>query len=361
MEGEKIRKIIHIDMDAFYASIEQRDNPKLKGKPIIVGGPPNTRSVVATCSYEARKYGIHSAMSSNLAAKLCPHAIFVSSHFDVYRKVSKQIRDIFKDYTDLVEPLSLDEAFLDVTMNKKNISSATTIAMEIKQRIQKITELTASAGVSINKFIAKVASDFNKPDGLTVVPPFKVLNFIEKLDIGKFYGIGKVTEQKMRKIGINTGADLKKLELNKLVKLFGKVGKFYYNISRGIDNRPVNPNWIRKSLGSEITLKIDIDNIEEITDILWKIALKLEKQLKKLNLKGKTVNLKIRYYDFETLTRSITLYKPIYKAEDIISDVKLLLNKTDAGLKKVRLLGISISKFENDNIIKKTYSLFDTH
>jgi DNA polymerase-4 len=347
---QKIHKIIHIDMDAFYASIEQRDTPKIKGKPVIVGGAPDKRGVVAACSYEARKFGIHSAMSSSRARKVCPEAIFIQPRFDVYRAVSTQIREIFLEYTDLVEPLSLDEAFLDVTENKKGVGSATLVAQEIKKKICEKTNLTASAGVSFNKFLSKVASDIDKPNGLTVITPEEADEFIEKLPIRKFFGIGEVTEKKMLDMGIKTGSDLKKIDQSKLVELFGKVGDHYYNIVHGKDNRPVNPNRIRKSIGKETTLNEDIDNIDQVIDILNQLALEVEELLKKHAIKGKTITLKVKYYDFQSITRSITVESPVVRKKDIIECIKGLLEKTDAGGKKVRLLGITISNFLGKNI-----------
>ena len=234
------RKIIHIDMDAFYASVEQRDNPALKGKPVAVGGD-YSRGVVAAASYEARKFGVYSAMSSAMAKIKCPQLIFVNPRFDVYRSVSNQIREIFIEYTDLVEPLSLDEAFLDVTVNKKNIQSATIIAGEIKQRILETTGLTASAGISINKFLAKVASDYQKPDGLFVIRPEDAERFVEQLPVEKFFGVGKVTSRKMKQMGIIKGFDLKRFDVQELIRKFGKVGAFYYDMARAIDTRPVEP------------------------------------------------------------------------------------------------------------------------
>ena len=337
-------------MDAFYASIEQRDTPKLKGKPVIVGGAPDKRGVVAACSYEARKFGIHSAMSSSSAYKLCSKAIFIRPRFDVYRAVSSQIREIFHEYSDLVEPLSLDEAFLDVTENKKGMSSATLIAQEIKKKIYKRTSLTASAGVSFNKFLSKVASDINKPNGLTVITPEEADEFIEKLPIRKFFGIGKVTEKKMLDMGIKTGSDLKKIDKSKLLKIFGKVGDHYYNIVHGNDNRPVNPHRIRKSIGKETTLNEDIDNIDQMFDILNQLALEVEELLKKHDIKGKTITLKVKYSDFQSITRSITVERPVIRRADIMKCIKGLLEKTDAGEKKVRLLGITISNFLGENI-----------
>ncbi len=341
------RKIIHIDMDAFYASVEQRDHPSLKGKPVIVGGDPASRGVVAACSYEARKFGIHSAMSSATAHRLCPKAVFIRPRFDVYQSVSGQIRAIFCEYTDLVEPLSLDEAFLDVTRNHKGMSSATLIAREIKQKIYEQTgRLTASAGVSFNKFLAKVASDFNKPDGITVVPPEAADEFIDKLPIRKFFGVGRVTEGKMLGIGIKTGADLKKYDKKQLLRLFGKTGGYYYDIAHGLDDRPVQPNRIRKSIGKETTLAEDIDDIDRMTEILESLSFKVENSLNRRDAKGRTVTLKVKYFDFKSITRSVTVENPVESASDIMKTVRPLLQKTEAGKKKVRLLGISISNFE---------------
>lgn len=337
-------------MDAFYASIEQRDNPELKGKSVIVGGAPDRRGVVAACSYEARKFGIHSAMSSHRAHKLCPEAMFIPPRFDIYRAVSAQIREIFYEYTDLIEPLSLDEAFLDVTENKKGMSSATLIAQEIKKKIYEKTGLTASAGVSFNKFLSKVASDMNKPDGLTVITPEEANEFIDKLPIRKFFGIGKVTEKRMLDMGIKTGADLKKVDKKKLVTLFGKVGEHYYNIVHGEDDRPVNPYRIRKSIGKETTLSEDIDSKEQMIDILNQLALEVEELLKKHDVKGKTITLKIKYFDFQNITRSITAEKTVVLSADIMKHIRELLEKTEAGKRKVRLLGITISNFADKDI-----------
>ncbi len=345
MAEDKVRKIIHVDMDAFYASVEQRDNPRLKGKPVIVGGNPQSRGVVAACSYEARKYGIHSAMASSMAYRLCPHAVFLPPRFDIYRQVSQQIRKIFYEYTDLVEPLSLDEAYLDVTENKKGMKYAADIAREILKRIVQETGLTASAGVSFNKFLSKVASDYRKPNGLTVITPKMADWFIDKLPIRKFYGVGKVTEQKMLGLGIKTGADLKKLPRQGLINLFGKAGSYYYDIAHGLDDRPVNPTWERKSLGQETTLGQDIDDKEEMLKILASLARDVGIYLKKGNLKGRTMTLKVKYYDFKQVTRSITPGEHICEAAVMMEYVPLLLDRTEAGKKKVRLLGLSISNF----------------
>ena len=345
---QPIRKIIHIDMDAFYASVEQRDRPELKGKPVIVGGDPNSRGVVAACSYEARKFGVHSAMASSTAYRLCPDAVFIRSRFDVYRAVSAQIREIFCEYTDLVEPLSLDEAFLDVTENYKGMPSATLIAQEIKKKIyQRTGKLTASAGVSFNKFIAKVASDINKPDGITVITPDMAEAFIDRLPIRKFFGVGKVTEEKMLRLGIKTGTDLKKYKKEQLIQFFGKSGSYFYDIAHGKDQRPVAPNRVRKSIGKETTLSEDIDDTDLMLEILDDIAAKLENSLMKRNAKGRTITLKVKYFDFQSITRSVTIEEPADSASVIIKYIRPLLSKTEVGSKKVRLLGISISNFND--------------
>jgi DNA polymerase-4 len=345
------RKIIHIDMDAYYASVEQRNNPGLRGKPVIVGGDPKSRGVVASCSYEARKYGIHSAMSSSKAFRLCPHAVFISGNFDEYIAVSKQIRNIFHDYTDIVEPLSLDEAYLDVTENNINCASATFIAQKIRKRIFQETGLTASAGVSFNKFLAKVASDYRKPDGITVITPDIADSFIDSLPIGKFYGIGKVTEQKMIDLGIKTGADLKQIPRDNLIKLFGKAGGYFYAIAHGLDDRPVEPNYTRKSIGKEITLESDIDDRERMTSVLKSLSLRVAEYLEENQTKGKTITLKVKYADFTSITRSITIGGPVDDADIILMHAENLLGKTEAGIKKVRLLGISISNLDGEDSV----------
>jgi len=350
-----IRKIIHIDMDAFYASVEQRDRSELKGKPVIVGGDPNSRGVVAACSYEAREFGIHSAMASATAYKLCPQAVFIRPRFDAYRAVSSEIRKIFYEYTDLVEPLSLDEAFLDVTENFKRMPSATLIAREIKKKIyEKTSKLTASAGVSFNKFLAKVASDINKPDGITVITPDMADEFINKLPIRKFFGVGKVTEEKMLNLGIKTGADLKKYKKEQLIQIFGKSGSYFYDIAHGMDDRPVEPNRIRKSIGKETTFSEDIDDTDQMIEILDDIAVRLENSLIKREEKGRTITLKVKYFDFQSITRSVTIDESADNATVIMKHIRLLLSKTEAGKKKVRLLGISISNFDDQiaNVIK---------
>ncbi len=337
------RKIIHVDMDAFYASVEQRDFPEYKGKPVVVGGSPQGRGVVAAASYEARKYGIHSAMPASRAIKLCPHAIILKPRFDVYREVSRQIRDIFFEYTDLVEPLSLDEAYLDVTENHINLPSATLIAIKIKKRIKEETALTASAGVSSNKFLAKIASDLDKPDGLSVITPEEAEAFIEKLPIGRFFGVGKATQVKMELLGIKNGEDLKSWDEVDLVKQFGKSGHHYYRIVRGNDTRRVKPNRIRKSIGKERTFADDVDDLDWIRVFLEQLSEKIAVTMKGMNAAGKTITLKVRYKNFETVTRSHTIGYYTNKAEDLADVSKRLLLETEAGAREVRLLGISVS------------------
>ena len=344
------RKIIHIDMDAFYASVEQMDFPELKGKPIAVGGS-EVRGVVSAASYEARKFGVRSAMSGVQAKRLCPDLIFVRPRFDRYTEISKRIRAIFKAYTDLVEPLSLDEAYLDVTVNKKGNPSATLIAEEIRQGIYDEIGISASAGISNTKFVAKVASDYNKPNGQKTVPPDEVEAFLEVLDIKKFYGIGKVTAEKMYHHGIFTGADLKARSREYLEEHFGKSGGFYYNIVRGIHYSEVKPNRVSKSVAAEHTFEENLTSELFMEERLAHIAETLERRLKKYNISGKTVTLKIKYSDFTTQTRSKTL--PYY-----ISDKGLLLENAQELMyqermkESVRLLGISLSNLNTE--VKKT-------
>ncbi|MDC6404354.1 MULTISPECIES: DNA polymerase IV [Maribacter] len=341
-----LRKIIHVDMDAFYASVEQLDNPDLRQKPVAVGGN-ELRGVVSAASYEARRFGVRSAMSGILAKKKCPDLIFVKPRFDRYKEISKQIRSIFYDYTDLVEPLSLDEAYLDVTVNKKGNPSATLIAKEIRDRILKETGLNASAGISINKFIAKVASDVNKPNGQKTVNPEEVQRFLEELEIRKFYGVGKVTADKMYGLGIFTGKDLKGKSLAFLEEHFGKSGSYYFQVVRGIHNSPVKPHRIPKSVGAERTFNENLSSEIFMLERLEHIASELEKRLQKSKIAGKTVTLKIKYSDFTLNSRSKTL--PYF-----ISDKKLILETAKELLyqerlqNSVRLLGISLSNLNTE-------------
>lgn len=343
---EQRRKIIHIDMDAFYASVEQRDNPEYRGKAIVVGGSPEGRGgVVAAASYEARKFGVRSAMPSKKAKELCPHLIFVYPRFAAYKEVSRKIREIFHRYTDVIEPLSLDEAFLDVTEDKQNIGSAIEIAKLIKQQIKEETGLTASAGISSSKFVAKVASDLQKPDGLTFIGPSKIEPFMEKLPVEKFFGVGKVTAQKMKGMGLHTGADLKKLSEEELVKHFGKSGRFFFRIVRGIDNRIVQPDRETKSMGAEDTFSYDLTTAEEMNAELDKIAVIVFERLQKYQLKGRTITLKIKYHDFRQITRNHSFPYPVGDLETIAETAKQLLMKSGLENVKVRLLGISLSNF----------------
>lgn len=342
-QADKIRKIIHIDMDAFYASIEQRDNLELRGKPVAVGGLPSQRGAVCAASYEARKYGIHSAMPSRTAIQRCQHLIFVKPRFDKYRAVSEEIRAIFFDYTDLVEPLSLDEAYLDVTIDKQDIGSAMVIAKQIRDRIRTDLDLTASAGVSINKFLAKIASDLNKPDGLSFIGPNDAEAFIEALPIEDFYGVGPATATKMKSLGIQTGADLKTWTQAKLTQAFGKVGSYYYRVARAEDNRPVNPNRIRKSIGAERSFFKDLSRIEEMETALVNIATEVCQRLQKNNRQGYTLTLKIKYDNYETITRSQTLAAPIKEEEQMLQMATRLLSKHVERDRPVRLLGITLS------------------
>ncbi len=342
------RKIIHIDMDAFFASVEQKDTPAFKGKPLIVGGQPQSRGVVAACSYEARRFGIHSAMPCAKAVKLCPQAIFTRPRIDRYREISTQVMAIFRSYTQLVEPLSLDEAFLDVTTNSQNQPSASILAESIRSQIYQELQLTASAGVSYNKFLAKVASDFNKPNGQTTIPPAKAIDFLSALPIRKFFGVGQVTERRMLSLGIKTGHDLRQLEEEQLIFHFGKIGSFLYHIVRGIDNRPVEPARIRKSIGSETTLTSDTDDKNEINATLAHLAEEIEHSLKIKKIGGYTLTLKVRYRDFTTVTRAQTVRTPIYSKEGIMFLLPGLLGSTNIGRQKIRLLGLSISKLTGD-------------
>ncbi|MCC9062335.1 DNA polymerase IV [Flavobacterium piscisymbiosum] len=340
------RKIIHIDMDAFYASVEQMDNPALLGKPVAVGGSEN-RGVVSAASYEARKFGVRSAISGVLAKKYCPEIIFVRPRFDRYKEISSKIHAIFHDYTDLVEPLSLDEAYLDVTQNKKGNPSASLLAQEIRLRILNEVGISASAGISINKFVAKIASDVNKPNGQKTVNPDEVEAFLEELPIRKFYGVGKVTTEKMYQLGIFTGTDLKSKSVEFLEKHFGKSGAFYYNVVRGIHNSEVKSNRITKSVAAENTFDVNLTSEIFMLEQLDKIATSLERRLQRHKISGKTVTLKIKYSDFTQQTRSKTL--PYF-----ISDKSLILETVEELLYQekmkdsVRLLGISLNNLNTE-------------
>ncbi|WP_310993352.1 DNA polymerase IV [Aequorivita marina] len=341
-----IRKIIHIDMDAFYASVEQLDNPELRGKALAVG-VSEKRGVVAAASYEARKFGVRSAMSGMAAKRNCPDLIFVPPRFDRYREISNQIRKLFFEYTDLVEPLSLDEAYLDVTENKKGNPSATMIAAEIRKKIKERTGLNASAGISINKFVAKIASDINKPNGQKTIVPEEVEPFLETLDVKKFFGVGKVTKEKMYRLGIYTGADLKNQSLEFLSENFGKSGTHYYNVVRGIHNSKVKATRKQKSLAAEHTFTENISSEIYMMERLKEIAVEVEQRLLKRKLAGKTVTLKIRYSDFSIQTRSKTIALFISSKELILEVVKELLYQ-EKMKESVRLLGISISNLNNE-------------
>ncbi len=350
-EISALRKIIHVDMDAFYASVEQMDDPNLRGKPLAVGGG-SERGVISAASYEARKFGVRSAMPGFKARRLCPDLIFVRPRFDRYKEISQEVRAIFYDYTDLVEPLSLDEAYLDVTQNKKGHPSATILAAEIRKRIFEEVGLTASAGISINKFIAKVASDYHKPNGQKTVPPEEVLDFLEQLDIRKFYGVGKVTAEKMYKLGIFTGSDLKAKSREFLDRNFGKSGSFYYDVVRGIHTSEVKPHRIAKSVGAERTFSENLTSELFMLERLEHIAEELEKRLKKYQLAGKTITLKIKYSDFTLQTRSKTL--PIFIADKslLLENAKELLYQEKLQ-NSVRLLGISLSNLNTDKTTKE--------
>jgi len=346
-EQPSLRKIIHIDMDAYYASVEQLDNPDLKGKPVAVGGSSD-RGVVAAASYEARKFGVKSAMSSVLAKRNCPDLIFVKPRFERYKEISNQIRAIFLEYTDLVEPLSLDEAYLDVTENKKGIPSATLIAKEIREQIKERTGLNASAGISINKFIAKVASDINKPNGQKTINPEEVEAFLEELQIRKFYGVGKVTAEKMYRLGIFKGLQLKEKSEEFLTEHFGKSGSYYYHVVRGIYLSEVKPDRIRKSLGAERTFNENIASEIYMLERLENIAEEIERRLKTSKVAGKTVTLKIKYSDFTLQTRSKTLAYYI-ASKDIILDTAKELLFQERMKDSVRLLGITLSSLNTGN------------
>jgi DNA polymerase-4 len=335
-------KIIHVDMDQFFAAVEQRDNPALRGKPIAVGHDAE-RGVVSTASYEARRFGVHSAQSIQVAKRLCPQLIIVEPHFQRYKEVSAQLRDIFHDYTDQIEPISLDEAFLDVTENKRGIEMAVDIAREIKQRIRTTTGLTASAGVSYCKFLAKIASDWRKPDGLTVIHPDRALDFIAQLKVEKIWGVGQKTAEKMHRMGIFTGQDLRNMSQNRLHQEFGKMGSVFYNFARGIDDRPVVSEWERKSVSCERTFETDISDRAAVTIHLYHTVLELVRRIEKNAFEGRTLTLKVKFLDFQQITRSITVDHILRTKDDILPLAKQLMEGVEFYSHPIRLLGLGVS------------------
>ncbi|AGT10269.1 DNA polymerase IV [Paracoccus aminophilus] len=341
--GERVRRIVHVDMDAFYASVEQRDNPSFRGKPVAVGGIK--RGVVAAASYEARRFGVRSAIPSSRALRLCPELIFVPPRFDVYRAISQQIREIFALYTPLIEPLSLDEAYLDLTDHLEG-RTATRIAQEIRRRIFETTGLTASAGVSYNKFLAKMASDQRKPNGLFVIPPEAGRDFVAGLPIGKFHGIGPATAARMEEHGIRTGADLRRQSLEFLTARFGKSGCYYWNVSRGIDHREVKPDRIRKSIGAETTFFSDLRDLAQASAELQPLAEKVWRHAQKAEDRGRTVTLKVKYGDFRQITRARSLPRPVHDAAEMLEIAQELLAPVFADPHGVRLLGVTLSGLE---------------
>lgn len=345
-------------MDAYYAAVEIRDNPQLKGKAIVVGGSPQSRGVVSTCSYEARKFGIHSGMPSSQAWRLCPHAIFIYPNFKVYKEVSETIRNIFHRYTDIVEPVSLDEAYLDVTENKVGEKYATNIAKRIKSDIFRETRLTCSAGVSYNKFLAKIGSELNKPNGIAVIPPERAEEILFKLPIGKFHGIGKVTAARMKKLGIHTGEDLHSWELKDLIKQFGKVGFFFYHVVRGIDNRDIVTTHEPKSISNENTFSKDVDSFDELIGELRRIAEKLSNRMMYKNIQGQCLTLKLRYDNFESITRNLSLPFLTNDLEIIYQSAEQLFIQHWDQSRKIRLLGIGVNKLDtSDQVEQLTLSL----
>ena len=348
-------KIIHVDMDQFYAAVEQQDHPELRGKPIAVGHDAE-RGVVSTASYEARRFGVHSAQSIQVAKRLCPQLIIVEPHFQKYKEVSAQLHEIFHDYTDLIEPISLDEAFLDVSENKKGIELGVDIAREIKQRIRETTGLTASAGVSYCKFLAKVASDWRKPDGLTVIHPDRALDFIAQLKIEKIWGVGLKTAEKMHRMGIFTGLDLRNMSLSRLTQEFGKMGQVFYDFSRGIDNRPVISEWERKSVSCEQTFESDINENAAVTIHLYHTVMELVRRIEKNDFEGRTLTLKVKFarereqtrqyakfQDFQQITRSITVDHVLRTKDEILPLAKQLMQQVEFHSHPIRLLGLGVS------------------
>ncbi|ASC72245.1 DNA polymerase IV [Halomicronema hongdechloris C2206] len=341
-----LRKIIHIDMDAFYASVEQRDTPAYQGRPLVVGGRPEQRGVVAAASYEARRFGIHAAMPSRTAQQCCPQVIFVKPRFDVYRQVSRQIHGIFRRYSDLIEPLALDEAYLDVTANKRHLPSAQATAQAIKRAIYQETGLTASAGVAMNKFLAKIASGHQKPDGLTLITPGQALAFVATLAIERFHGIGQVTATKMHGLGIYTGADLQQWSEAELVRHFGKVGRWYYQLARAADPRPVNPSRVRKSIGVERSFARDLETLAQLQQALAPLAEQVASRLKQRQRCGYTLTLKLKYADYRQITRSYTRSTPFETSAEIHAQATQLLIAHWQQQHRVRLLGIAIANLQ---------------
>ncbi|MCB5253030.1 MAG: DNA polymerase IV [Candidatus Cloacimonadaceae bacterium] len=341
-----MKKIIHVDMDAYFAAIECREDPSLKGKCVIVGGPPNSRGVVSTCSYEARKYGVHSGMSSHQAWRICPQAVFVHSNFHLYKEVSRQVRDIFYSWTDKVQPMSLDEAYLDVSENKMDEPDAVKIAQAIKDEVYRTTQLSCSAGVSYNKFLAKIGSDLNKPDGLTVITKENAREILFALPIGKFHGIGKVTSARMKKMGIHNGADLYQRSLEELMRIFGKAGFFYYNAVRGIDQREVVSVWEPKSISCENTFEEDIADLNILLDQLKKLAERLSSRMNLNDLRGQSLVLKLKYENFELITRSLILPESTNKYQVLYEYAEQLLIANWDVSRKVRLLGLGVTKLD---------------
>ncbi len=352
-----MRQIIHIDMDAFYASVEQRDFPQYRNKPVVVGGDPASRGVVATCSYEARTFGIHSAMACSQALRLCPQAIFVRPRFEVYRQISQQIRDIMFSYTDVVEPLSLDEAYLDVTQCNRTFGSPTLIAKAIQKDIQSKTGLTASAGISYNKFLAKIASDLDKPNGLTLITEKQGPNFVQQLPIGKFYGIGPATQEKMQCMGIYTGDDLLAWSLDELKPLFGKASLYYYNAARGLDDREVESHRQRKSIGSEKTFDEDLRDPKEMLEKLHQLATEVWQEMQQKEVTARTITVKVKFDDFVQVTRAKTVSRNINEVVEITVHLQELLHKAEIEGRRVRLLGVTVSNLDMLNSVKKEQQL----
>jgi len=352
------RKIIHIDMDAFYAAVEQRDDPSLRGRPLVIGGSPDGRGVVATASYEARKFGIRSAMAAAYARRLCPEAIFLRPRFEAYRAESRRIQAIFRRYTTLVEPLSLDEAYLDVTGSTACRGSATLIARQIKREIYSETGLTASAGVSYNKFLAKLASDVNKPDGLYLITPAEGAAFIAGLPVGRFHGVGPATETKMHELGIRTGADLAGWTLAELQAAFGKSGAFFYDIARGVDDRPVRSSRERKSYGSETTFERDLTEPAAMLAALQPLAAEVLEGLSARNLTASTWTLKVKYHDFQQITRAYTAPQPLTELDAVMRIMDSLLARTEAAARPVRLLGVTGSGLQTVQTAEQQLGLF---